>query len=77
MYNKYLAYNAYEENQGTQQTGGGGGLGGVLGVSPDDYVGAAYAAAVPDQRGEAFLSALAELAGTSYQPKGTANASGG
>jgi hypothetical protein len=75
MYNRYLAYNAYEENQGTLQAAAGGGLGGVLGVSPDDYVDAAYAAAVPDTRGQAFLSALADLAGTPYQPTGTVNPS--
>ena len=42
-------------------------LSATVGVPPDDYVNAAYSAAVPDNRGEEFMRALADLTGTSYQ----------
>jgi hypothetical protein len=44
-----------------------GGVGATVGVPPDDYVNAAYAAAVPDKRGDDFMKALVDLGGTSYQ----------
>src|SRR5262249_41230376 len=46
-------------------------LGSTVGVPPDDYVNAAYAAAVPDSRGQAFITALTDLAGTPYTNTGT------
>ena len=45
----------------------GASLSATLGVPPDDYVNAAYSAAVPDSRGEEFMRALADLSGTPYQ----------
>ncbi|HSB11673.1 MAG TPA: tectonin domain-containing protein [Blastocatellia bacterium] len=42
-------------------------LSATIGVPPDDYVNAAYSAAVPDSRGEEFMRALADLGGTPYQ----------
>jgi hypothetical protein len=41
-------------------------LGATVGVPADDYVNAAYAAAVPDSRGQEFIKALNDLAGTNY-----------
>jgi hypothetical protein len=45
-------------------------LAGVMGTPPDDYVNAAYAAAVPDQRGEEFIRALVDMGGTEYKSPG-------
>ena len=44
----------------------GASLSSTVGVPPDDYVNAAYAAAVPDSRGQAFFKALGDLSATSY-----------
>jgi hypothetical protein len=46
------------------------GLGSTVGVPPDDYVNKAYAAAAPDARGQAFVGALNDLAGMSYEATG-------
>jgi len=79
MYNAYLGFNAYKQNQGTKQAILAGGplilgsvitspqLSGTIGVPPDDYVNAAYSAAVPDSRGDEFMRALADLTGTPYK----------
>jgi len=42
-------------------------LSATIGVPPDDYVNAAYSAAVPDSRGEEFMRALADLDATTYK----------
>lgn len=42
--------------------GPAGGLAALIGSAPDDYVGAAQAAAVPDVRGAEFVEALSDLA---------------
>ena len=42
-------------------------LSATVGVPPDDYVNAAYSAAVPDSRGEEFMRALADLGSTPYK----------
>lgn len=52
------------------------GLGATVGVPPDDYVNAAYSAAVPDKRGEEFIRAFEDLTRTSYQPTTIKNDSG-
>jgi Tectonin domain len=54
---------------------GGSGLSAVLGAAPDDYVNAAYGAAVPDARGQAVIVALSDLANTTYTPAGNVSAS--
>lgn len=45
-------------------------LSALVGAAPDDYVGAAQAGAVPDERGEEVLAALADLAVTPYDAGG-------
>jgi hypothetical protein len=45
-------------------------LSATVGVPPDDYVNAAYAAAVPDKRAEEFTQALVDLSNTQYATPG-------
>ena len=50
-------------------------LSATIGVPPDDYVNAAYSAAVPDKRGEELIQALAYLSATPYKNPSMGSAS--
>lgn len=67
MYNAYGDLNSYKQNSAAGNTQMGAGPSGAMGIAPDDYLSAAYAAAVPDSRGESFMRALLDLSGTPYQ----------
>jgi hypothetical protein len=85
-YLEFNAYKQYQGAKATALAGGpmafasaatgaviqspSAGLANLVGIPPDDYVNAAYSAAVPDQRGEEFIRALVDMGGTEYKSPG-------
>ena len=81
MYNYYLIVNAYNQKQALSSSIAGGGFSGnitgQLGISPGNYLAAAYSAALPDQNGAAFVTAMTQLKSLSVPQNATATISGG
>jgi hypothetical protein len=75
MYNNYCDLNSYKRNLAVNVPAGAP-PSGAMGIAPEDYLSAAYGAAIPDSRGEKFMKALVDLGGTAYEPSSSKDGDG-